>query len=228
MSVQNYYRLTAAFLLLLLLSACSVGKQPAKMNYGLQGEDKTDSERSYQTQQLVGPVTHNNSLLSYSQSLSNIVAAANGVNAAIVMTTDQRAYVAVMMDSTATGTKGKTRETNNQGTVTGIYNPDTPESDSMDPNKLNNGANNAETAIHHDLLAHRFKQVLADKIRYSAPYLQDVYISANRDFVNEMNRYAQESWKGNSLQPYLLQFNKLVTDVFGTEQVPPPQPAAQR
>jgi len=218
--------LAGALTLTLLLSACAssdvqYGKNPDTTNYGAPLEQAAESERAYQTQQLYGPVSHTNKKLAYSRVLSNEVAALNGVNTAIVMTTDQNAYVAIMIDNSATGTKRTGKETNNQGTNVGIYNVEKPLDDTMSSDKLNNGANNYETAVHHDLLTHRFKQTIAERIRMMQPQLLDVYISANRDFVNTMNNYAQESWKGQSLAPHLPQFNQLVEQVFGTAQLLP-------
>ncbi|UJF34149.1 YhcN/YlaJ family sporulation lipoprotein [Paenibacillus hexagrammi] len=208
---------------ILLLSGCTengreYGKSLENTNYSATSSKDTQMNRAYQTQQLYGPVSHNNKKLEYSQFLSNQVNSINGVNTAIVMTTDQYAYVALMMDNTATGTKGTVKETGNQGTTRGIYNLQAPDTDAIDSNSLNTGVNNYETAIHHDLLAHRFKQQIAEKIRTLQPTVLDVYISANRDFLNKMNNYAQESWKGNSLQPFVPEFNHLVEKTFGTEQ----------
>jgi len=212
--------------LLLILSGCAeegreYGKSPDHTNFGAPVEKAEETERAYQTQQLYGPVTHNNSKLEYSQFLSNQLNAMNGVNTAIVMTTDQNAYVALMIDSSAIGTKGSTRETNNQGTSKGFYNDHAPFNDTLPSNDLNNGYNNYETAVHHDMLSHRFKQTMAEKIRTLQPNILDVYISANRDFLNKMNTYAQESWKGHSLMPLLTDFNQTVTRIFGTAQVLP-------
>ncbi|TXK76395.1 hypothetical protein [Paenibacillus sp. N3.4] len=212
--------------LLLILFGCSeggrqYGKSPDHTNFGSPVENATDTERAYQTQQLYGPVAHNNTALTYNQFLSYQLNALNGVNTAIVMTTDKNAYVALMMDSTATGTKGTTKETNNQGTAKGFYNDHNPNNDYLPSNDLNNGFNNYETAIHHDMLSHRFKQTIAEKVRLLQPHIMDVYISANRDFLNKMNTYAQETWKGNSLMPLLPDFNQTVERVFGTAQVLP-------
>ncbi|MDQ0917755.1 YhcN/YlaJ family sporulation lipoprotein [Paenibacillus sp. V4I5] len=212
--------------LLLTISGCAekgreYGKSPDHTNFGAPVEKTEETERSYQTQQLYGPVTHNNTKLEYSQFLSNQLHAMNGVNTAIVMTTDQNAYVALMIDSSAVGTKGTTRETNNQGTSKGFYNDNAPFNDYLPSNDLNNGYNNYETAVHHDMLSHRFKQAMAEKIRTLQPNIMDVYISANRDFLNKMNNYAQESWKGHSLMPLLTDFNQIVTRIFGTAQVLP-------
>ncbi|KRE50058.1 YhcN/YlaJ family sporulation lipoprotein [Paenibacillus sp. Soil724D2] len=220
------FPISGMLFLLLTLSGCAengreYGKSPDHTNFGAPVEKTEETERAYQTQQLYGPVTHNNSKLEYSQFLSNQLHAMNGVNTAIVMTTDQNAYVALMIDSSAIGTKGSTRETNNQGTAKGFYNDHAPFNDTMPSNDLNNGFNSYETAVHHDMLSHRFKQAMAEKIRTLQPNIMDVYISANRDFLNKMNNYAQESWKGHSLMPLLTDFNQTVTRIFGTAQVLP-------
>jgi hypothetical protein len=212
-------------LLFFLLTACytdagkQYGKSPDHTNFGSPAENTADSERAYQTKQLYGPVTHNNKQLEFSQFLSNQVAALNGVNTAIVMLTDQNAYVAIQMDYSAIGTKGGARETNNTGTNRGLYNPHALHTDAMDPTKLNTGVNNYETAQNHDQLSHRFKQHIAERIRYLEPRVLDVYISANRDFLNEMHSYARESWSGFSLMSYLTPFNRTVTRIFGTSRI---------
>lgn len=216
--------LVSLTLVLLLLSACNdagrlYGKLPDTSSFGSPHENAADADRAYQTQQLYGPVTHENKSLEFNQFLSNQVAALNGVNTAIVMLTDQNAYVAILIDNTAVGTKGGERETNFSGSFRGLYNPHAPHTDAMDPSKLNIGVNNYETAKNHDQLSPRFKQHIAERIRFLEPRLMDVYISANRDFVNEMNSYARESWSGISLLPYLTRFNQSVTKVFGTAQV---------
>jgi hypothetical protein len=226
MSLKKSSKLVFVLTIICLLSACNdggkqYGKLPDHLNYGALSKGSVESERAYQTQQLYGPVHHDNQKMNYSQFLSNHIAAFDGVNTAIVMVTDHNAYVAILIDNTGIGTKGTVRETNNQGTNKGLYNPHAPDTDYMHPNSLNTGVNNYETARHHDLISHKLKQRIAEKIRYLQPQLMDVYISANRGFVNEMNNYAQESWKGNSLDPYLPKFNQLVTHVFGTEQVLP-------
>jgi hypothetical protein len=224
MSLLKCTWLVSLTLSLLLLSACNdagkeYGKLPETSSFGSPHENARDVERAYQTQQLYGPVNHNNKSLEFSQFLSNQVAALNGVNTAIVMLTDQNAYVAILIDNTAVGTKGGERETNLTGANRGLYNPHAPHTDAMDPSKLNVGVNSYETAKDHNQLSPRFKQHIAERIRFLEPRLMDVYISANRDFVNEMYSYARESWSGVSLLPYLTPFNQTVTKVFGTSQM---------
>jgi hypothetical protein len=144
-----------------------------------------------------------------------------GVRSAIVMTTDKYAYVALMLDSSGIGTYGNHNaqpETNNYGTVRGLYNAGAPQHDGAPTNQIATGANGYTTVQNHNDLSHGLKQKVAQKIRALQPSLLDVYISANRDYINSFAALAKESWKGNSLEPYVGQFNQLVTKTFGTNQ----------
>ncbi|MCR8633854.1 YhcN/YlaJ family sporulation lipoprotein [Paenibacillus radicis (ex Xue et al. 2023)] len=193
-------------------------------NYGSQrDEHRQDTSRAYQTAQQYTTVSHNHTRLEMNQFLSDQVAAMNGVNSAIVMMADNTAYVAIIIDSTASGTKSSTRETNNGGTVRGLYNPATPFNDYADPNKLATGTNSYETVQHHEQISHLFKQKIAEKIRSLQPTVVDVYISAHRDYINELNRLAQESWKGNDLTPYVKEFDAISDYIFGTQPTIPTQ-----
>jgi hypothetical protein len=186
------------------------------------GDEASDTTRAYQTQQLYGSVIHDNSHLYYNQYLSDQISAMYGIRTAIVMTTDKYAYVALLLDSTGVGTYGNRDarpETNNYGTVRGLYNAHAPQHDGyINPNDIASGANGNVTVQNHNDLSHGLKQKVAQKIRALQPALLDVYISANRDLINTFAAMAQESWKGNSLEPYVGQFNQLVTNTFGTNQ----------
>lgn len=203
---------------ILSLSGCysQTGEKRSAYNYGSQKDAPPEQPRAYGTQQPGDIMLHGNTKLDFSQSLTDKVVALDGVNSAIVMLTDRNAYAAILIDNTATGTRGANsrKETNNSGTSLGSYNPFTF-SQYADPNQLATGYNNYETVEHHADISHHFKQKIAETIRLANPAVHDVYISANRDFINQLNAYAQESWKGNSLSPYVHDFNASVNRIFG-------------
>ncbi|MFC0211672.1 YhcN/YlaJ family sporulation lipoprotein [Paenibacillus chartarius] len=184
------------------------------------GAQTSDTTRAYQTQQLYGNVIHDNAHLYYNQYLTDQIAGMYGISTAIVMTTDKYAYVAVMLDNSGIGTHGgdSRLEVNNAGTVRGLYNVYSTQNDGASSNNVANGVNSYYTVSNHNDLSHGIKQKIAQKIRYLQPSILDVYISANRDFINSMNNLAQESWKGKPLDPYVGDFNRIVTNVFGTGQ----------
>lgn len=210
---------------LLGLCGCfSIYDKNSASNYGSRtGNAPQDTTRAYQTEQQNSIVSHRHSTLQFNQALGEKVAAMNGVNSCIVMMADKTAYVAILIDNTASGTKSGPMETNNAGTVRGLYNPSTPFNDYMDPNLLTNGSNNYETVQYHDQITHLFKQKIAEKIRSLQPNVSDVYISANRDYVNELNRLAQEAWGGHDLTPYLPEFDAISERIFGTLPTIPTQ-----
>ncbi|UQZ84111.1 Sporulation lipoprotein YhcN/YlaJ (Spore_YhcN_YlaJ) [Paenibacillus konkukensis] len=193
-------------------------------NYGSRRDaPNQDTTRAYQTQQQYAIVSHKHSNLEMNQFLSDQVAAMDGVNSAIVMLADNTAYVAITIDKTATGTRSGIgpQETNNAGTVRGLYNTYTPFNDYAHPDKLATGTNSYETVWDHNYLSHLFKQKIAEKIRSLQPTVVDVYISANRTYINELNRIAQEAWHGRDLKPYLPHFDALSEQIFGTQPTQP-------
>jgi len=193
-------------------------------NYGSQRDPhRQDTSRAYQTAQQYSIVSHKHSRLEMNQFLSDQVTAMSGVNSAIVMLADNTAYVAIIIDSTATGTTSANNETNNGGTVRGLYNPARPFNDYADPNMLATGTNSYRTVRNHEQITHLFKQKIAEKVRSLQPTVTDVYISANRDYINILNKLAQEAWKGKDLTPYIPEFDAVSEAIFGTQPTHPTQ-----
>lgn len=182
------------------------------------GGSASDTTRAYQTQQLYGTVTHDNSHLYYNQYLSDQISDMYGIRTSIVMTTDKYAYVAVLLDQSGVGTHGGSpaEQTNKAGAVRGLFNPAAPHNDGAPPNAIANGANSHVTVHEHNDLSRGVKQKIAQKIRYLQPSILDVYISADDNFINYMTDLAQKSWTGKPLDPYVGHFNQIVTSVFGT------------
>jgi hypothetical protein len=205
--------------LIIVITSCGCYDQRSKTNYGSSKMgDQVDGPRAYGAQYAGdGPIVHSISSMTFKQDLSDLISALPGVNTALVMRTDTNAYVAILLDNTATGTRGgnaKT-ETNNSGTDLGEYNPYTF-NQGMDGNLLTSGFNNYDTVENHEDLSHGLKQTIALAIRNADPSIHDVFISANRDFINLTNMIAQEAWKGNTLQPYINMFEGAINQQFNT------------
>lgn len=196
------------------------GERRGPTNYGSQKDAPAETgERAYGSQLHGVRLFHENSRLTYSRELSDAVSNISGVNSAIVMLTDRNAYIAILVDSTATGTMGGAAraETNNSGTSQGFYNAVTGGSDA-DPKQLATGFNSGYTTEHEENLSHPFKQTIAVTVRRLYPPVHDVFISANRDFINQMNAYAQEAWKGNKLDGYVKEFNAACNRIFAVPE----------
>ncbi|WP_208543867.1 hypothetical protein [Paenibacillus protaetiae] len=168
------------------------------------------------------PYQHDNSFFEYSSKLSNAISSLNGIAGAIVMLTDKNAYAGIMLDWTAVGTKGssKTSEQNNGGMGEGVYNHQNG-SPYWDNRKLVTPYNSYFSVNDHSELSSELKQTIAVKIREMAPMVQEVYISANKEYVNELNEFAKEAWLGHSLMPWLNDFNILVKHQFAGGQLMP-------
>lgn len=211
------------------LTACNYVSHYQKSNYDYSSRANNDPKmirvRSYGTTSN-NPQQHNNKYFEYSSKLSYAVKALPGVDTAIVMLTDKNAYVAIMTDWTAIGTKShggaSTREQDNTGTTEGVYNVDTGGRTDVGP-RAATPYNSYFT--HKDVsdLSSELKQVIGDTVRSQSPNVQEVHISANKEFVNQMLEYAKLSWGTASHPDYTPQFNKLVTYIFGhSDDIPLP------
>ncbi|WP_139994789.1 YhcN/YlaJ family sporulation lipoprotein [Paenibacillus paridis] len=170
------------------------------------------------------PHQHDNAFFEYSSMISRKVTDLNGIASAIVMLTDKNAYVGLMTDWTAVGTRnsGGKSEQDNTGTNDGVYNHDTgspygnsrtlvsPYNSYFSVNDINN-------------LSDELKQTVALRVRELAPTVQEVHISANMEFVNYFNEFAKEAWGGRPLMPWIDQFNTVVKYHFaGGKEMPKP------
>lgn len=172
------------------------------------------------------PHQHDNHFFEYSSMLSRQVTALNGVASATVMLTDKNAYVGIMLDWTSVGTRktggADTKEQDNGGMEEGVYN-NTTGSPYWDNRKLVTPYNSYFSVNDHNQLSSELKQTIAVRIRKLAPMVQEVHISANMDFVNEMTEFAKEAWLGHSLTPWVDDFNTLVKYQFdGGVEMPVP------
>lgn len=164
------------------------------------------------------PNQHKNHYFEYSSVLSNKIAALPGINTALVFLTDKNAYVAILTDWTATGTKARggarSKEQDNTGTTDGVYNIDTGSS-KWDNRQVATPYNSYFT--HKDVsdLSKELRQVIGDTLRRSLPHVQEVHISANREFVNQSLEFAKVAWAKKPLNPLTEDFNRLVQYIFG-------------
>jgi len=172
------------------------------------------------------PRQHDNRWVEYSSLLSNEVSRVNGVAGAIVMLTDKNAYAGIMLDWTGVGTikNGGDRRIDQDmgGFGEGVYNFDTG-SPYWNGSQAATPYNSYFTVNDHHELSEELKQTIAGRIRGLAPRVEEVHISANMDFVNELNEYAKEAWAGRSLAPWIDAFNTLVKHQFaGGKTMPTP------
>lgn len=216
-----------SMILVIALGACGYEQsvQHSDSDYGSRkpGDPKMQGMKAYGSKN-VNEWQHDNSFFEYSSMLSNKIGSLNGVANAIVMLTDKNAYIAILLDWTAAGTKAKggTDEQDNTGSNGGVFNIDsgTPYSN---PYALVTPYNSYFTVMDHNDLSHELKQTIAKRIREESPMIQEVHISANMEFNNYFVRFAQEAWAGRSLTPFVDSFNQVIQYEFaGSPDRPAP------
>ncbi|WP_219835554.1 hypothetical protein [Paenibacillus sp. R14(2021)] len=234
---MNTRSLHKSFLILIIasmtaalgLTGCNYQRhvQNSTFDYGSKnkGDPKMLGSRMYGTMSGL-PGQHDNAWIEYSSLLSNDVSNINGVAGALVFLTDKNAYVGITTDWTATGTLKSggpgTREQNNSGSTEGVYNVDNG-SPYWNNQRIATPYNSNFTVNDHNQISGELKQTIAVCIRKLAPSVQEVHISANKEFNNHLIQYAQEAWAGHSLTPWVPSFNQLVKHQFvGGNDVPAP------
>jgi len=63
-------------------------------------------------------------------------------------------------------------------------------------------------------LTNEVKDKIANQVKALSPSVENVYVSANPDFVSRMEGYAADVKAGHSIQGFLAEFNALVERVF--------------
>ncbi|WP_372662601.1 hypothetical protein [Cohnella sp.] len=221
MSARRSSALIGVALMLVLLTACNYTSYYQKSGHDYASRASNDPKmtrvRSYGSLS-ANPMQHENRYFEYSSALSNKVAALPGINTALVFLTDKNAYVAILTDWTATGTKArggsKTKEQDNTGTTEGVYNVSNGSS-KWDNRQAATPYNSYFTSKDYSDLSTELRQVIGDTLRHSLPYVQEVHISANREFVNQSLEFAKAAWAKKPLIPLTPDFNELVQYIFG-------------
>lgn len=197
--------------------------QQSTQDYGSRkpGDPKALGARAYGPLS-ANPDQHDNAFFEYSSALSRKISDLDGISSAFVMLTDKNAYVGLVLDWTAVGTKGTggTDEQNNSGMTEGIYNADT--GNNFGNNRVLVTPYNSYYSVNdHHNLSHELKQTVALAVRDLAPAVQEVHISANMELVNYFGEFAKEAWGGRPLSPWTDAFNTVVQYHFGGGNVMP-------
>ncbi|TNJ65907.1 hypothetical protein FE784_13400 [Paenibacillus hemerocallicola] len=217
MNRRTLYQSCAVLAAVVWISACSYQKhfESSPSDYGSRTEThERTGYRTYNTQ--LRAADHNNGTLAFVQSTTDAVDDLKGIRSSFVMVTDKNVYVAVVPDNTATGLKGK-------GTI--LFSDRTIASSGVDdhsdvsyvlpPGNIVMDKYSFDTIPNPQDLSSEFVHALSACVAQYHPGVQNVFVSANQQFINRLSEYAHEAWRGQSLQPYIQDFNALVKDHFG-------------
>lgn len=152
---------------------------------------------------------HSMSNMQMNKKIADQIARMKGVKSANVMLTNNNAYVSVSTDGhmkTKGTAKGdhhlKTKATHHRGT--GNLNA-----------RSKTHANNMD--ISNDVTSD-LKQRIAEIVKKDAPQCDQVYVSANPDFVQRMNEFMKSSAEGRPLSGFAREFEEIVYRVFPTQE----------
>lgn len=161
---------------------------------------------------------HKNYRLEMSEEVADELASMKEVDKAYVMLTDNNAYVAVSIKD------GKKK-----------VGPNKMSADQMSPRPLgrtnqgyghlsmnSSGGNQASPNVYDDkrirgadsLVTDNLKTRIADKVKQLVPQADNVYVSANPDFVDRMTAYMNDVRLGHPIQGFIAEFNAMVDRIF--------------
>ncbi len=225
--VRRLSALAAAAVLLSALSGCNYKREFQKSNYDYASRANNDPKMMHVRSHgswTGNPKQHDNKYFEYSSALSAKVANLPGVNTALVFLTDKNAYVAILTDWSATGAKarGGVREQDNTGTTEGVYNVSNGSS-KWDNRQVSTPYNSYFSHKDYSDISSELRQVIGNTVRDMHQRVEEVHISANREFVNQSLEYAKVAWQNKPLNEFTPRFNTLVRYVFANgSEIPLP------
>lgn len=160
--------------------------------------------------------SHQNEKIFVSEQAMYDVMRVQGVESAVVVISNNNAYVGVTTDNSATGTFGKD---NIPGTGGDAHEPRWSanaydQQPMVQRDALVIDTNNRFTVRKGRRPAPKLQQNITNAVRQMHPHVKQVFISSDPDFVNAMNSYARDYWLGTSLDQRLDEFNRMVNNVF--------------
>ncbi|MDF2669212.1 MAG: hypothetical protein K0R67_1518 [Paenibacillus sp.] len=211
----------ACITLLANMCACTYKEEfeSSPSDYGSR-TDKNEATgiRSYNTQ--MKAADHNNHKMVFSQYSSDVIDDMKGIRSSFVIITDKNAYVAILLDGTATGAKGKGIKNRSDRTIISPGIDDHSDiTKSLKPGDIAMEKYSFPTIPNPQDLSSELHEDLSKVIRQLHPEITNVFVSANQDFINQFSQYAHESWRGAPLDTYVPQFNSLVLNHFGGQGI---------
>lgn len=183
---------------------------------------------------------HGNARIELSDQIAEKVNEIPGVDAAFVMMTDHNAYVAVTQEGTGTNNQaadrnnGSMRRTNtnstgmisdnNNSNATGMSNNHNNHNGNGHNNSMGTNNGNGSGLMGNNNgndLTDELKNQIADRVKSMSPSTENVYVSANPDFLGRMQGYADNVRQGHPIHGLVVEFNALVERIF-------PEPSGTR
>ncbi|MDP5275332.1 hypothetical protein [Chengkuizengella axinellae] len=208
-----------ALIIMALLTSCNYREEYTQSEQNL--NERTLNEMSnikmknVQGQDVKTIDAHENTSIRFSPFTAKEIMDIPGISHSYVILTNRNAYVSLVLDHTATGgfAKGNIHEQNNSGKSDNGYNENGGITYTS-PKNLVTDTNSKFTLEDENNISSRLKEKVIMEVKKLNPRVDEIYVSANRAFVNQLNVYAQKTWRGNSLKPYVNEFNESVKIYF--------------
>lgn len=227
--MKPYQRLSIVAVCLLLscmsaLTGCSKGvetelerytKPLRSSDYGsLQAKKADQIELNMLDKPNLSPKQHQAGAVSYSYPLTNAVNAIDGVGDARVFVADRIAYIGVVLDNTGQGILKEKPSGERDSSV--INEPITA------PMSIHNNPFKSYLTVNDNTqLSDLFVQTVTDTVKQQHNEITEVHLSANKEFMYYIDEFAQVVWGGQSIDPYIDQFNILINHQFFNGKVMP-------
>ncbi|MCM3634658.1 hypothetical protein [Paenibacillus camelliae] len=209
---------------MLALTGCSKGAQTEMERYtkplrstdygSLQARNNKQQELRALEQTNREPRQYAKGTVSYSPSLADAVSSIGGVADARVFISDYTAFIGVVLDNTA---QGLIRSKPSGERDSSVFNEPIQAPMSIH----NNPFQSYLTVNDNSQLSPVFVQTVIDTVRNQQHAIREVHLSANKEFMYYLDEFAQVVWGGESLDPYMDQFNILINHQFFDGKVMP-------
>lgn len=159
---------------------------------------------------------HKNYRLEMSDEVADKLASMKEVDKAYVMLTDNNAYVAVSISD------GKKKVGPNKMSVNQIPSQPLGRTNQGYRHLSRNGSNGSAAGVYDDnrmkgldsKVTDDLKTRIASTVKQMVPQADNVYVSANPDFVDRMTAYMNDVRLGHPIQGFIVEFNAMVDRIF--------------
>jgi len=177
--------------------------------------------------------SHSNTRLELSEEIADQIAAMDEVDEAYVLLTNRNCYVAVDLNDRANVRGNNNRGTNGHGGMTRDLTRNTGDANGFNRgnrlgvtdnrfggDRVDNGVTGSEVEFgtygNGQEVSSQLKQKIASKVKSINSKIENVYVSADPDFVDRMNGYIQNLQQGRPVRGFIDEFNTMVERIFPT------------
>ena len=148
-----------------------------------------------------------NGKMEMSQKIANKIATIKGVKSANVVVTNNNAYVAVTTEHKTAAPKGNMSGMSTHRQDVRSY--------GTSKNRSHTGSYGTRSTSASDVPAD-LKEKIGNTVKKEAPNCNNVYVSANPDFVDRMNYYNNYAANGQPLTGFANEFQEMIYRIFPT------------